>query len=82
MGLVRGDLTVLVLSNDYGKPQPAVVLQSDSFQEGLSFVVVRLTSDLRETSELVRIRVQPSIVVPAKRLAGWKQTLWISLRPL
>lgn len=41
----RGDLVVVALSGDYGKPRPALVVQSDDFQALPSVTVLRITSE-------------------------------------
>ena len=40
MTLSRGDVVVCVLAGDYGKPRPAVIVQSDLFNSTHSSVVV------------------------------------------
>ena len=60
MGLVRGDLTVMALAGDYGKPRPVVILQSDLFLAVESVIVVPLSSDLRSIPSLFRLRIEPS----------------------
>lgn len=60
MRLVRGDVAVMALSGDYGKPRSVVVLQSDLFHSVPSVVVVPLTTDLRPEATLFRIRLEPS----------------------
>jgi mRNA interferase MazF len=52
----RGDVVTVVLAGDYGKPRPAVVIQSDALnrEEPDSFVVAPLTSSLTGQT---RIRV-------------------------
>jgi mRNA interferase MazF len=43
----RGDLVTVAAAGDYGKPHPAVVVQTDAFPENhASVVVCQLTSDL------------------------------------
>jgi mRNA interferase MazF len=45
--LRRGDLVVCVFRGDYGKPRPAIVVQSDLFNEThASVVLCPLSSDL------------------------------------
>ena len=45
--LKRGDLIVVAVSGDYGKPRPALVVQSDLFNDGHANVtVVPVTSTL------------------------------------
>jgi mRNA interferase MazF len=44
----RGDLVISVLSGDYGKPRPAVVVQADLFNDShASVVLCPLSSDIR-----------------------------------
>lgn len=57
--MMRGKLLTVALQGDYGKPRPAVVIQSDLFDEHPSVTVLPLTSELRETP-LFRITVEPS----------------------
>jgi mRNA interferase MazF len=54
----RGDLISVVLVRDYGKPRPAIIVQSDEFQLD-SITVVPLTSD-RLSLEVFRVRLEPS----------------------
>lgn len=54
----RGDLVTIILQGDYGKPRPAVVLQSDLFDEHPSVTVLPVTSVLRDTP-LFRLTVKP-----------------------
>jgi mRNA interferase MazF len=58
-GLRRGDVVLLALQGDYGKPRPAVVIQSDVFSMHPSVTILPLTSELRDTP-LFRIDVPPS----------------------
>lgn len=60
MGITRGDVVTVVLASEYGKPRPAVIVQSDIFQTKDSVVVVPMTTDLRPNSVLFRKRVIPS----------------------
>ena len=43
----RGDLITVALSGDFGKPRPALVIQSDFMAETDSVLVCLLTSTLR-----------------------------------
>ena len=45
----RGDLVTVVTPGDYGKPRPALVVQSDLFRDHASATVCLMTSDLRDT---------------------------------
>ena len=55
----RGDLVTISLSDDYGKPRPALVIQSDLFDAHPSVTVLPVTSELRE-APLFRVRVEPT----------------------
>ena len=55
----RGDLVPVVLSGAYGKPRPALVIQSDLFALHPSVTVLPVTSELRPI-ETFRIAVEPS----------------------
>ncbi len=57
----RGDLITIALQGDYGKPRPALIIQSDLFNEHPSVTILPVTSELRETP-LFRIRVEPTPV--------------------
>ena len=54
----RGDLITIALQGDYGKPRPALVIQSDYFNSHPSVTVMPVTSELRETP-LFRLTVEP-----------------------
>ena len=54
----RGDLVTVALRGDYGKPRPALVIQSDFFNTHRSVTVLPITGDLREVP-LFRITLQP-----------------------
>ena len=56
---MRGDLVNITLQGDYGKPRPALVIQSDLFAEHPSVTILPVTSALRE-APLFRLQVQPS----------------------
>ena len=56
---MRGGLITVALQGDYGKPRPAVVIQSDLFDEHPSVTLLPLTSGLRDTP-LFRITIEPS----------------------
>ncbi|MGH8227052.1 MAG: type II toxin-antitoxin system PemK/MazF family toxin [Steroidobacteraceae bacterium] len=54
----RGDLVVVSLPGDYGKPRPALIVQSDQFAEHPSITVLPLTSYLVD-APLLRIPIGP-----------------------
>src|ERR1035438_3206126 len=59
MGMKRGDLIPVVLAGAYGKPRPALVIQSDLFAKHPSVTVLPVTSELRPI-ETFRIAAEPS----------------------
>ena len=60
MEVIRGDVVLVVAPGDYGKPRPAVVVQSDLFNPThASVVVCPITSDVID-APLFRLSVSPS----------------------
>jgi mRNA interferase MazF len=57
--LTRGDLVVVALAGDYGKPRPGLVVQADAFAALPSVTVLPLTSEI-SAEHLVWITVRPS----------------------
>jgi len=57
----RGDVVSVALQGDYGKPRPALVLQSDAFEKLGTILVAPLTSfsGVAASSSLIRIRLEP-----------------------
>lgn len=55
----RGDLVTIAISGDYGKPRPAIVIQSDLFDAHPSVTILPVTSELRD-APLFRIRLEPT----------------------
>ena len=58
LGVKRGDIVVVAIQGDYGKPRPALLIQSDLFGDHISFTLLPLTSDVREAARF-RISVEP-----------------------
>ena len=56
----RGDFVTAAFSGDYGKPRPALVVQSDAFMRLPSVVLCPLTATLRDDTDEFRITVIPS----------------------
>lgn len=55
----RGDVVVVATSGDYGKPRPAVVVQTDAFPEThASVIVCQLTSDVADAPDF-RVTIDP-----------------------
>ena len=56
----RGDVVTVAVSGDFGKPRPAVVVQSDVFPKAhASVIVCQMTSTLADAPDF-RITVEPS----------------------
>jgi len=55
----RGDVVVVAAAGDYGKPRPAVIVQTDAFpQSHASVVLCQLTSELVDAPDF-RVTVEP-----------------------
>ncbi|MEN8742883.1 MAG: type II toxin-antitoxin system PemK/MazF family toxin [Phaeobacter gallaeciensis] len=59
MALRRGDLVTVALQGDYGKPRPALVIQSDQFSDLGSVVILPITSTIVD-APLLRPTIEPS----------------------
>jgi len=55
----RGDLVTIALQGDYGKPRPALIVQSDFFDKHPSVSVLPITSEIRE-APLFRFVLDPT----------------------
>ena len=55
----RGDLVIISAPGDYGKPRPAIVIQSDWLKATDSVLVALLTSTLVD-APLYRLQIEPS----------------------
>lgn len=55
----RGDIVSVAPQGDYGKPRPALIIQSDLFLETGSVTLFLLTSKLVD-APLIRILVEPT----------------------
>ena len=53
----RGDLVTVVTSGDYGKPRPALIVQTDAYAGHPSLTVLPLTSELHDMP-LLRVTVE------------------------
>jgi mRNA interferase MazF len=54
----RGDFVTLAMQGDFGKPRPALVIQSDQFNEHASVTVLLVSSTLI-AAPLFRVTVEP-----------------------
>jgi mRNA interferase MazF len=55
----RGDLVIVSLPGDYGKPRPAVVLQNDRLEGKLESYVIALLTTFDEGARVLRVQVEP-----------------------
>jgi mRNA interferase MazF len=55
----RGDLVTVALAGDFGKPRPALVIQSDAFAQTGTVTVLLLSTTLVD-APLIRLTVQPT----------------------
>lgn len=56
----RGDLVIVALPGDFGKPRPAVVVQSDLFAGHATVTVLPVTSTVTPPAPLFRLPLEPS----------------------
>ena len=57
--MCRGDLVIVAAPGDYGKPRPAVIVQSNAIPEShASVVICQLTSELAEAD--FRVTIEPT----------------------
>ncbi len=55
----RGDLVTVSVSGDFGKPRPALIIQSDHFPETETTTVLLISSTLVD-APLLRLTIAPS----------------------
>lgn len=56
--MMRGDLVTISLQGDFGKPRPALVIQSDQFNEHATVTVLPVTGTM-VAAPLLRVTVHP-----------------------
>ena len=63
----HGDLVIVAAPGDYGKPRPAVIVQSDAIPEShASVVICQMTSELAEADFRVTIEPGPETGLRAR----------------
>jgi mRNA interferase MazF len=62
MSASRGEIAVVAMRGDDGKPRPYLVVQSDLFPHTASVTFCPLTTDLRTDSPLLRLDITPTPV--------------------
>ena len=56
----RGDVVTVAAAGDYGKPRPAVIVQTDAFPDNHpSIVVCQMTTEIADAPDF-RITIEPS----------------------
>ena len=55
----RGDLVTIAVQGDFGKPRPALIIQSDQYDAHATVTVLPVSSDL-VAAPLFRIAIQPT----------------------
>ncbi|MGP0061154.1 MAG: type II toxin-antitoxin system PemK/MazF family toxin [Beijerinckiaceae bacterium] len=55
----RGDVVIVAASGDYGKPRPAVIVQTDAFPAShASVIICQMTSELADAPDF-RVTIEP-----------------------
>ena len=67
MEIKRGDIVICASPGDYGKPRPAVVVQSDLFNGTHSSILICLITTHLEDAPLFRIPVPPGRATGLKK---------------
>jgi len=55
----RGDIISVALQGDFGKPRPALVIQSNQFDKTMTVTVLLISSSLVD-APLIRLNIEPS----------------------
>ena len=64
--MTRGEIIVVSLPGDFGKPRPAIVVQSDLLSDASSVIVCPLTTSVEEGSAM-RPLIHPSSATGLRR---------------
>lgn len=57
--MIRGDLVTVSVSGDFGKPRPALIIQSDQFNDTATATILLLSGTLVD-APLIRLTIQPN----------------------
>jgi mRNA interferase MazF len=57
--LRRGDLVTVAMAGDFGKPRPALIIQSDLFSDSGTVTVLLVSGSLVD-APLIRLTIQPT----------------------
>lgn len=69
-GLKRGAIILLAAPGDYGKPRPALVVQSNLFLQAPSLTYCPITSEVRPELERLRLTLSPSSLNGLKKTSA------------
>ncbi|MBN9061070.1 MAG: hypothetical protein BGP06_00905 [Rhizobiales bacterium 65-9] len=58
--LRRGDIVLVALPGDFGKPRPALVIQADAFLANAPSVTMALITTTQSEARLFRVEVSPT----------------------
>ncbi|TWF57271.1 type II toxin-antitoxin system PemK/MazF family toxin [Neorhizobium alkalisoli] len=64
----RGDLVPVAVSGDFGKPRPALLIQSDLFQETGTVTVLLISGEIVD-APLIRLTVPPTEANGLKKIS-------------
>jgi mRNA interferase MazF len=56
----RGDVVTVAIGGDYGKPRPAVIVQTDALPESHASTIICQMTSVIEASRHLRVLVEPS----------------------
>ena len=58
--MTRGDVVIVAATGDYGKPRPAIIVQSDAFPKThASVVICQMTSEIVDAPDF-RVTIDPN----------------------
>lgn len=58
-GMKRGDFVTVAMQGNFGKPRPALILQSDRFDEHATLTILPVTSAIVD-APLFRVTIEPN----------------------
>ena len=77
----RGDIVTVAAPGDFGKPRPAVVIQSDELtQAGSTSTILALITSTLADAPLIRLTIQPDEMSGLKRTSQIQANRILSVR--
>jgi len=58
----RGDVVTVAVGGDYGKPRPAVIIQTDALPDSHASTIICQMTSVIEASRHLRVLVEPSAI--------------------